>query len=47
MQDEANVYDEEEEKEYRALELKYDQLYREIFEQRARVLAGPSAHQQR
>jgi hypothetical protein len=35
--------DEEEEKLYRELELKYDKLYKEVYEQRKKVLLGSVA----
>ena len=35
--------DDEEEALYRALELKYDALYREVYEERKQVLAGTKA----
>jgi hypothetical protein len=35
--------DEEEEKLYRELELKYDKLYQEVYEQRRKVLMGTVA----
>lgn len=40
LYDEQMVIDEEEEKLYRELELKYDRLYREIYEQRKQILLG-------
>ena len=42
-QDEERVIDEEDEKLYRELELKYDKLYKEIYEQRQQILAGVKA----
>jgi nucleosome assembly protein 1-like 1 len=36
----TNELDEEEEKEYRALELKYDKLYQDVYEQRKKLLDG-------
>jgi hypothetical protein len=38
--DQVNALDEEEDKEYRDLELKYDKLYRGIYEQRRKILMG-------
>jgi hypothetical protein len=38
LQDQANVFDDEEDKEYRVLELKYDALYKEIYEERRRII---------
>lgn len=38
VQDQVNDVDEEEEKEYRQLELKYDKLYKEIYEERRKIV---------
>ena len=38
-----NEVDEEEEKEYRILELKYDKLYKQIYEERRKIVQGESA----
>lgn len=42
LQDQANAFDDEEDKEYRVLELKYDKLYQEIYELRRKVIQGES-----
>lgn len=39
-QDEGNAVDDEEDQEYRELEIKYDKLYREIYEVRRKVIMG-------
>jgi len=38
--DQVNILDEEEDKLYRELELKYDKLYKNIYEQRKQILIG-------
>lgn len=38
IEDEANAIDEEENEEYRKLELKYEALYQQIYEQRDKVI---------
>jgi len=40
LYDMAGDLDEEEEKEYRALEVKYEKLYQEIYQQRALLVKG-------
>lgn len=40
LYDQVNAIDEEEEKEYRQLELKYEKLYQEVYAKRAALLAG-------
>lgn len=40
IQQQTNELDEEEEAAYRELELKYDKLYQEVYEQRKKLLAG-------
>ena len=39
-QDEGLQLDDVEEKAYRELELKYDKLYKEVFEERTKILMG-------
>lgn len=46
MQDAERKLDEEEEALYRALELKYDKLYKEVYIQRDEILAGTKAPQE-
>lgn len=40
MYDQANAIDEEEEKEYRLLELKYEKLYSEVYAKRKAIING-------
>lgn len=40
LYDQVNDLDDEEEKEYRALELKYEALYKTIYDKRSGVLSG-------
>jgi hypothetical protein len=39
----VNDVDEEEEKEYRQLEIKYDKLYKQIYEERRKIVQGEIA----
>ena len=40
VQDEATKIDEEEDEEFRQLELKYEALYKQIYDKRERVILG-------
>ena len=40
IQDQGNAIDDEEDQEYRELEVKYDKLYQEIYELRRKVVMG-------
>lgn len=42
LYDQVNEIDEEEEKEYRKLELKYEALYQEIYKRRQLLISGES-----
>lgn len=42
LYDQVNLVDEEEEKEYRLLELKYEKLYSQVYEKRRQLLSGQS-----
>ena len=40
LYDQCGDLDDEEEKEYRALEVKYEKLYQEVYQQRALIIKG-------
>ena len=42
LYDQVNLVYEEEEKEYRLLELKYEKLYSQVYEKRRQLLSGQS-----
>ena len=46
MQDEATKLDEEEDEEFRQLELKYEALYKQIYDKRERVILGADVDSQ-